>query len=277
MISYLKEKYYWYKINQKLKLFFKNKKDTKILMFGYPKSGNTWLRFLLYNYCNLLLNPNEDKTISFDQLNNLQNNVMDRGTIFNIVEGFPLFYRTHKIYEKPYDLFDKKIFVHRNPLDTLISAYYFYKNRDTPFFDDPEYLRDRLHDIDFYVLCKIDHWINFYNISIKHADFVINYSQMKSNCKKEFLNLIKFLEWDLDENLVEKSIEISSFKKVKKMGEDNFQQYGNGPKDGSFKGEFTRSGEEAQFTKELNKETIEKVLNKFPEFQNLYPNCIEKE
>ena len=37
MISYLKEKYYWYKINQKLKLFFKNKKDTKILMFGYPK------------------------------------------------------------------------------------------------------------------------------------------------------------------------------------------------------------------------------------------------
>ena len=100
---------------------------------------------------------------------------------------------------------------------------------------------------------------------------------MKSNCKKEFLNLINFLEWDLHENLVEKSIEISSFKNVKKMGKDNFQQYGNGPSDGSFKGEFTRSGKEAQFNKELNKETIEKVLNKFPEFQNLYPNCIEKE
>ena len=125
MISYLKEKYYWYKINQKLKIFFKNNKDTKILMFGYPKSGNTWLRFLLYNYCNLLLNPNVDKTISFDQLNNLQNNVMDRGTIFNIIEGFPFFYRTHKIYVKPYDLFDKKIFVHRNPLDTLISSLLF--------------------------------------------------------------------------------------------------------------------------------------------------------
>ena len=277
MIFYLKEKYYWYKINQKLKLFFKNKRDIKILMYGYPKSGNTWLRFLLYNYCNLLLNPNVDKTISFDKLNNLQNNVMDRGTIFNNFEGFPLFYRTHKIYVKPYDLYDKKIFVHRNPLDTLISSYYFYKNRDIPFFDDPEYLRDRLHDIDFYVLYKIDHWINFYNISVKHADFVINYSQMKSNCKKEFLNLINFLEWDLHENLVEKSIEISSFKKVKKMGKDNLQQYGNGPSDGSFKGEFTRSGKEAQFNKELNKETIEKVLNKFPEFQNLYPNCIEKE
>ena len=86
-----------------------------------------------YNYCNLLLNPNVDKTISFDQLNNLQNNVMDRGTIFNIIEGFPFFYRTHKIYVKPYDLFDKKIFVHRNPLDTLISIIIFTRIEIFPF------------------------------------------------------------------------------------------------------------------------------------------------
>ena len=70
-------------------------------------------------------------------------------------------------------------------------------------------------------------------------------------------------------------MEFSLFNKVKKMGKMQSQQYGNGPKDGSFKGEFTRSGEEGQFYSKLKKETIDLVLQKFPEFKNLYPNLAE--
>lgn len=275
MISYLKDKYYWYNTNQKLKQFLKGSNDPKILMYGYPKSGNTWLRFLLYNYSNLLINPERTHTISFDRLNSLQSNVMDKGTTFDIEEGFPLFYRTHQIYKRPYNLFDKKIFMHRNPLDTLISAYHFYKNREIPFSDDSKELRTKLQDIDFYVSYKIDMWIKFYRTSIKHADFIMNYSKMKQDCRKELSSLISFLNWSYDEDLIKKSVEISDFKKVKQMGVDTGQSYGNGPKDGSFKGEFTRSGEEAQFRDELKKETIDFVLQKFPEFKTLYPTCIE--
>ena len=275
MISYLKDKYYWHNTNQKLKQFLKGRNDLKILMFGYPKSGNTWLRFLLYNYRNLFINPEQTHTISFDRLNSLQNNVMDRGTTFDAEEGFPLFYRTHKIVKKPYNLFDKKIFIHRNPLDTLISAYHFYKNREIPFSDDPKKLSTKLQDIDFYVLYKINIWIDFYRVSIKHADYIINYSNMKINCMKELSELICFLNWDFNEELIKKSVEFSSFNKVKKMGEEKDQKYGNGPKDGTFMGEFTRSGEEGQFRDQLKKETIDFVLQEFPEFKTLYPICIE--
>jgi hypothetical protein len=59
------------------------------------------------------------------------------------------------------------------------------------------------------------------------------------------------------------------------MEQEKSQKYGNGPKDGSFKGEFTRSGEESQFNYELKEETINFVLEKFPEFKQLYPNLIE--
>ena len=111
MINYLKDQYYWYNINQKLNRFLKGKEDEKILMYGYPKSGNTWLRFLLYNYCNLLLNNEEVETISYNRLNILQNNIMDRGTTFLPEKGFPLFYRTHRINKRTYNLFDKKIFI----------------------------------------------------------------------------------------------------------------------------------------------------------------------
>ena len=275
MISYLKDKYYWYNINQKLQAFLQRQDQQKILMYGHPKSGNTWLRFFLYNYRTLLLNSAEIKTISYDTLNVLQNNVMDRGTTFMPEKGFPIFYRTHKIYKKPYDLFSKKIFIHRNPLDTLISAYYFYKNRKIPFSDDPLEVRIKLHDIDFYVCYKISFWIKFYAVSITHADFVVNYTEMKRDPETSFSKLLKFLEWHFEKELLKKSINFSSFKRVKEMEQEKNQNYGNGPKDGSFKGEFTRSGEESQFNYELKEETINFVLEKFPEFKQLYPNLIE--
>ncbi len=274
MIEYLKDKYYWFKTYNKLNLFLKDKEDS-ILLFGYPKSGNTWLRFLIYNYQYLLLNPSNKETITFDKLNSLQNNVMDRGSVFLPENGFPLFYRTHKIYNRPYTLFNKKIFIHRNPLDTLISAYYFYKNRDIPFSDDPKNLREKLMDIDFYVSYKINFWIKYFRISVKKAVIVMNYSDMKNDTRQELTKLVQFLNWDLDEVLIKKSVEFSSFNKVKNMGKMQSQPYGDGPKDGSFKGEFTRSGEEGQFNSKLKKETIDLVLQKFPEFKNLYPNLVE--
>lgn len=275
MIEYLKDKYYWFKTYNKLSLFLKDKEDS-ILLFGYPKSGNTWLRFLIYNYLNLQNNPDLKSTISFDELNSQQNNIMDRGSISLPRDGFPLFYRTHKIYNRPYTLFNKKIFIHRNPLDTLISAYYFYKNRTIPFSDDPKNLREKLMDIDFYVSYKINFWIKYFRVSVKMADIVMNYSDLKNYAEKELSKTVNFLGWNLDENLIRKSVEFSSFDKVRKMGKEKNQKYGNGPKNGNFKGEFTRSGVEGQFNSELKKETILFVLKKFPEFEKLYPILIEK-
>ena len=90
-----------------------------------------------------------------------------------------------------------------------------------------------------------------------------------------FIKTVNFLGWKLDNNLIRKSVGFSSFDKVKKMGKEKNQKYGNGPKNGKFKGEFTRSGVEGQFNSELKKETIDLVLKKFPKFKNLYPNLVE--
>lgn len=275
MISYLKSKYYWYQIYQKLKIFLDSQQSERILMYGYPKSGNTWLRLVIYNYRSLCLDSTQTSTISYNTLNALQNNVMDRGTTFKIKDGFPLFYRTHRIYMRPYNLFTKKIFIHRNPLDTLISAYYFYKNRDIPFSDDPIVVRDKLHNIDFYVCYKIDSWINFYNTSILHADFVMNYTEMRRDPFRTYSRLINFLDWDLDDDILKRAIDFSSFSNVRVMENKENQSYGNGPSDGSFKGRFTRSGEECQFNYELKEETINFVLDKFPEFKKNYIDLIE--
>ena len=71
MIEYLKDQYYWWNVYNKLKSFLSSYDEKKILLFGYPKSGNTWLRFLLFNYLNLLLDKNYYKNLKnvFSQCN----------------------------------------------------------------------------------------------------------------------------------------------------------------------------------------------------------------
>ena len=270
MINFLKDRYYWWKVHVKLEGFLNSIDQKKILLFGYPKSGNTWLRFLLFNYIQLLLDQNKTKTLTYDELNKFQNNIMDRATINIPQENYPLFYRTHKIYKKPYDLFDFKIFIHRNPLDTLVSAYYFYRDRKVPFPNDKKNEVKYLNNIDFYVKTKISDWIKFYNTSILKANFIINYSSLKENCFHELKSLINFLDWKLDDELIKKSISLSSFENIKKMSVKYSQQYGNAPRDGSFKGNFTRSGIDGQYTNELQSDTINFVKSKFPEFNLLY-------
>lgn len=270
MIRYLKDKYYWFRNYNKLSNSFEDIKEKKILLFGYPKSGNTWVRFLLYNYCNLLLDPLIKDTITYDRLNDLQKNIMDRGHTFPIELGFPFLYRTHAIYNKSYNLFDYKIFVHRNPLDTLISSYYFYKEREAPFMNDIEDIRKDLYDIDFYIRYKINDWIRFFKISKKVADISINYFHLQKNPLLIISRLISDLGLKYDEDLIQRTIQISSFDSIKKMENKQNQAYGNGPKDGSFKGSFTRSGKDGQYNYELSKETIDFVFSQFPEFTEIY-------
>ena len=88
MIKFIRDKYYWYNICILLKYLFSSKKESKILIFGYQKSGDTWLRFLPYNYLNLLCNPEVKEVITYDTLSTFQNNVMERGGTFLSEEGF---------------------------------------------------------------------------------------------------------------------------------------------------------------------------------------------
>ena len=71
IIDYFKKKYYWTKVFNELRISLDKFQNEKYLLFGYPKSGNTWLRFLIFNYFNLILNKNVTSTLTYDHLNKI--------------------------------------------------------------------------------------------------------------------------------------------------------------------------------------------------------------
>ena len=278
MINYLKDKLYWYSIYSNLKDSFKDKKESKILLSGYPKSGNTWLRFMIFNYLELLDNKKLNETISFNFLNQIQSNVLEKGLELKYKKNDLIFYRTHSPYSRCYKLFDVLIFIHRNPLDTLISAYYYYFKRELPFHAFPKKLRNKLKDIDFFVLYNFKKWLIYYNKSVSVADVIVNYSDLKSDPFSQMKKIFIKLKLPLKDELIKKTVKLSSFKNIKDMASKLNQLNGMASKEGesNFKGVFVRSGEELQYKNELKAETVNYIINQFPEFYKIYPNLIEK-
>ncbi len=278
MINYLKDKLYWYSIYSNLKDSFKDKKESKILLSGYPKSGNTWLRFMIFNYLELLDNKELNETISFNFLNQIQSNVLEKGLELKYKKNDLIFYRTHSPYSRCYKLFDVLIFIHRNPLDTLISAYYYYLKRELPFYAFPKKLRNKLKNIDFFVLYNFKKWLIYYNKSVSVADVIVNYSDLKSDPFSQMKKIFIKLKLPLKDELIKKTVKLSSFENIKVMASKLNQLNGMASKEGesNFKGIFVRSGEELQYKNELKAETVNYILNQFPEFYEIYPNLIEK-
>lgn len=250
-----------------------NLEKKSILLCGFEKSGNTWVRLIIYNYFNIISNG-ADRTLTFEELNRFQNHIIYLKNPINFIEeqpspvdfeggvapfkpGFPIFYRTHDPYPPDSPHFGKIIYIYRNPLDTLISNYYFWKNHKEPFYPIPVGLRPKFTDINYFVLHYSNIWARFYQLTVEKCQIAISYEQMKEDPLATFTDL--FINLGLDPNMdaLKRSIAFSSFSNIKQMMNQTGQTYGNANPE-KFLGNFLRSGDSGQYVQELKPFTIKK-------------------
>ena len=231
-----------------------------ILLTGYPKSGNTWVRFVIFNYFNIL-NNNADITLTFKQLNKTQVHTLTDGFDKPFEEGYPIFYRCHDSYRRVFDFFDKIIYVWRNPLDTLISYYYYSKNRINPFQHFPIYRHKQLQDINTFVKYTIDSWIYFHKNTVGRCNIVLKYEEMMKHPFNVFKDMFSDIGFDVDVDILKRSILLSDFRNIRKMEDVHGCAGFNGEKS-RLTGSFVRSGKTNQYKYELKTETIDKINKK---------------
>lgn len=260
---FLRKLYFYIKKNESPKIlhdqldFLKGLPSEPILFAGYIKSGNTWLRFLIYNYFNILQN-NAYSTLTYSELNAIQHDALgDPLEFIGPKPGFPYLVRTHRHYSNVLKPFEKCIYIYRNPLDTLVSAFHFETQRDKA--DLAAINNPYLSDIDQYVLYNLVFWelhLQSY-LACKHT-LMITYEDLQQNPLFELKRVIHYMGYDFDETAGKRSVDLSNFENIKKMGREKNQQYGNGGV--QFKGEFTRRGIVDGYKDELRPATIEKSL-----------------
>ncbi|MFW6130379.1 MAG: sulfotransferase domain-containing protein [Atribacterota bacterium] len=244
-------------------------KKKRIYLCSYPKSGRTWVRFIISNYINDLFNLglNVDFQSMFKITPNLINNKTRGIEAYKYYENpqIPFIVSTHNtnIYAPNRQI----ILILRKPHDILVSYFHHLKFHTknfngsfTQFLNHPEFGIKKLIDY-------LNYWDPFVNKIL-----IITYEQMHKNCHGEISKIIKFINLKIDTKTLNEDINKSSFASMKKIEIRNKvpgEKYNANNK----KERRVRAGVIDGYKQFMNKNSIDIVNKQLP---NLKPNIRPK-
>lgn len=182
-------------------------KQDDVYLVAFPKSGITWLSFILANIYMQLTNKKESITFF-----NYPMYILDIGTltnkmfISNSMERRLI--KSHGIYNPYYPIV---IYLLRNPFDVIVSYYNFmrYMGYRDGF---NEFVKSRQYGISSWSE-HIKSWL--YHETSAQRIYLIKYEDLQKDTFKEINNICINLGLNIDKNIIEKSIELSSLENMK--------------------------------------------------------------
>jgi hypothetical protein len=184
---------------------------------SYPKSGRTWLRFLLANYLDVVFDLRV--AVDFHSLFTLVPNEGDRPKRGLPAYRYwddarvPLVVASHKPYDERFDDSDI-VFVVRSPLDTLVSQY-FHRSRQLQAFKGD--LESYLRDPKFGVSRFIDYVNSWAEPIARHRSLVVSYEDMQADAVEVLARLAEFVGLPTEAEAVQKAVSLSSFERMQEL------------------------------------------------------------
>ena len=251
-----------------------------ICLRSVPKSGTNYLRLILSNYFFNMQKPKENwEVVTYDFMHfQLFPNV--RAYIINGKDNYKKqSFKIHKnnnneyyndfMYDHGSKLDTKKhinpkklILLYRNPLDYLISRFFYsFKNR-TGKEKILEHPRELIKDC----VPQYARTINSINEIHKNNSnsIFISYEELKLTPHNSISQIIQFLDIPLNNDLIEFSLDASSIDKVRAQEKERGEAI-HAPKAG-LKGSFARSGAIGQWKEYFNEQDInhiKTILNQY--------------
>ncbi len=190
-------------------------------LMSYPKSGNTWARFLLGNYFQMMIGG--DKPFLFDGSEEEIRQLRASGLPSIYATHGPLSWETQTASDLTYAdavaayIDPTPILMVRFPMDIMLSHFMHHHHqkghRDRKNFEDlRQFIDDPVFGLD-----KLIHFYNLWSGLIDNGAFLLRYEDLRARPFDVSKSLLDELGVDLDEEKLERSIERSSFENMKKM------------------------------------------------------------
>jgi len=177
-----------------------------VFIVSYPKSGNTWVRFILAN----LLAPGE--TITFRNIDNYVADVYRCAASLKDRQGR----RYIKSHDVCYDLYPKLIYIYRDGRDALVSYYHYAVGKEKFAGKFEDFL---LSSFATKFSSWRDHVEGACDFASKHPDriLMLRYETMLEDPIAGASNISAFLELSCSDQSIAKAVELSSFDRLKTM------------------------------------------------------------
>jgi len=210
-----------YKMTQKIKtllkkvLFCKQNKISEkprnrtdnIYLVSFPKSGNTWISFLIANAINEYLDLK--MKVNFFNIHFFIPEISD-STPSNL-EYYPFrkIIKSHNNFTKDYRYIFLLI---RNPYDVMISYFYYLKNLNQYNKNFSSFIRDEKYGIKAW--CK--HTESWLNESIPSQRLhIFFYEDFKQNPEKELKKMFNLMGFNTEHFILKEAVEKSNFSNMK--------------------------------------------------------------
>lgn len=224
--------------------FFPNRKADLLLdcvfLVSFPKSGNTWVRFMIAN----LYNEMEPRFNEID-FHNIHEIVPELEKPLKFKFGnLPKIIKTHQEYKKK---FNCAILILRNPYDALYS-YFQYINGEKK-------LNLSLSEIINHNKFGIEAIVNHTDSYIKNCNelHIVTYEQLHSDPFKYFKNICLFIGIECNDECINNAVNKSSFESMRRIEQAKGRKYGTN----DFS--FMRKGNVGDGLSEINLEDLESI------------------
>lgn len=176
-----------------------------VFLVSYPKSGNTWVRFLLAN----ILQQTSNNSVDFHTVQSIIPEVI-RNDAFIQQLSRPRIMKSHA-YNVSYP---RTIYILRDGRDVYVS-YYLYRQKTLP---EGMSFKDFLSSATHYPCLWSEHvkfWLDFQ----KDTDnfLLVRYEDLISDTYQQLQRILNFISLNCDERLIQGAIEASSFSSMKNL------------------------------------------------------------
>ncbi|KAL2920964.1 Flavonol sulfotransferase-like [Bienertia sinuspersici] len=218
--------------------------DTDLIIASHPKTGTTWLKSLLFVIVNRFKHPKNGSPLlkhhPHELVYRLENGVYGEAFEYPRPQHLkelpsPRLFNTHLPYNSlPESILSsgcRVLYISRNPLDTVVSFYYFILDGMRKILHEEEFINTSLEDFfeDFYNGKNtngpfFEHVIGYWKASLEHPDklLFLKYEDLKkdpvSHVKKlaEFVG-VPFSPQEESEGVIQDIIQLCSIKNLKEL------------------------------------------------------------
>ncbi|MBL4716758.1 MAG: hypothetical protein COC01_09960 [Bacteroidetes bacterium] len=238
------------------------------MIVSYPRSGNTWTRFLVANLIN-----KEDKPLTNSTYWKIVGSIEDF-KLSNRIDSIssPRVLKSHEVFDPRYK---RVVYLVRDPRSVAVSYYYLLK-RDKRIPENiifKDYLKDFIHGkYSQGIYSNFGSWeehVGSWIGGIGHDDnrfLLIKYEDLRTNTSLALNKIADFFDLKKDEYLIEKAIEYSSIENMKKFNNERKELHEKMKIDTSIP--FIRQGNAEEWKEHFDAESLSLLYDKFGPIMN---------
>ncbi len=232
-------------------VFVAREDDTFIV--SYPKSGNTWARFLIGNYIT-------GNNFDFLNANDFIPDMHASPGKCEAIQGKRIV-KSHLGYQPGYN---NVIYICRNPLDVAVSFYYYYlKYHYSNIAEKPTFETF----LDQFIAGKVEfgRWDEHVNSWLDHKParfLLVRYEDMVENAEQALREMLVFIFGTVDEERLKKAAEASRFERMAELEQQQKMKHPrHAASDTSIP--FVRKGKVGGFKEHFSEEREKAFVEKF--------------